>query len=153
MVHLPRPHHVDLGRRPDGNRIEIQVDSFATNRELFDWLTGGDSDTNPIGIEFDPAVLTPPRAGCRGCGSETRISTPGSAATTLGPAHPAMENPLTIVVAPRGSRPPIASKGHGARSITVTAHTYADLFDDELDDIAAAPDSLDDLQLAGRGSH
>jgi integrase len=29
-------------------------------------------------------------------------------------------------------------------SITVTAHTYADLFDDELDDIAAALDSLTD---------
>jgi integrase len=27
----------------------------------------------------------------------------------------------------------------------VTAHTYADLFDDELDSIAAALDSLDDL--------
>jgi hypothetical protein len=27
----------------------------------------------------------------------------------------------------------------------VTAHTYADLFDDELDNIAAALDSLDDL--------
>jgi hypothetical protein len=27
----------------------------------------------------------------------------------------------------------------------VTAHTYADLFDDELDDIAAALDSLDEL--------
>jgi hypothetical protein len=30
-------------------------------------------------------------------------------------------------------------------SITVTAHTYADLFDDELDNTAAALDSLDDL--------
>ena len=28
--------------------------------------------------------------------------------------------------------------------MTVTAHTYADLFDDELDDIATALDSLDD---------
>ena len=33
----------------------------------------------------------------------------------------------------------------GHASITVTAHTYADLFDDELDNIAAALDSLDDL--------
>jgi integrase len=30
-------------------------------------------------------------------------------------------------------------------SITVTAHRYADLFDDELDNIASALDSLDDL--------
>jgi hypothetical protein len=30
-------------------------------------------------------------------------------------------------------------------SITVTAHTYADLFDDELDNIAAALDSLPDF--------
>ena len=28
---------------------------------------------------------------------------------------------------------------------TALAHTYADLFDDELDNIAAALDSLDDL--------
>jgi hypothetical protein len=35
----------------------------------------------------------------------------------------------------------------GHASITVTAHTYADLFDDELD-IAAALDSLDDLSRA-----
>jgi hypothetical protein len=28
---------------------------------------------------------------------------------------------------------------------TVTAHTYADLFDDELDNIATALDSLDDV--------
>jgi integrase len=33
----------------------------------------------------------------------------------------------------------------GHASITVTAHTYADLFDDELDNIAAALDSLDDV--------
>jgi hypothetical protein len=34
----------------------------------------------------------------------------------------------------------------GHASIIVTAHTYADLFDDELDNIAAGLDSLDDLQ-------
>jgi integrase len=37
----------------------------------------------------------------------------------------------------------------GHASITVTANTYADLFDDELDNIAAALDSLDDLQSEG----
>jgi catechol 2,3-dioxygenase-like lactoylglutathione lyase family enzyme len=42
---------------PDGNRIELQVDNFATNRELVDWLGGGEFDKNPIGVEFDPVVL------------------------------------------------------------------------------------------------
>lgn len=37
----------------------------------------------------------------------------------------------------------LLQKAMGHASITVTAHTYADLFDDELDDIAAALDSLD----------
>ncbi len=31
-------------------------------------------------------------------------------------------------------------------SITVTAHIYADLYDDELDDIAAALDAVDDAR-------
>jgi hypothetical protein len=34
----------------------------------------------------------------------------------------------------------------GHSSITVTAHTYADLFDEELDNIAAALDAPGDLQ-------
>jgi hypothetical protein len=33
----------------------------------------------------------------------------------------------------------------GHASITVTAHTYSDLFDDELDHIAVALDSSDDF--------
>ncbi|HEY5852503.1 MAG TPA: tyrosine-type recombinase/integrase [Aldersonia sp.] len=37
----------------------------------------------------------------------------------------------------------------GHASITVTAHTYADLYDDELDGIAAALDSLNDAQEQG----
>jgi hypothetical protein len=41
------------------------------------------------------------------------------------------------------------AESHGHALITVTAHTYADLSDDELDIIAAALDSLDDL---GQGS-
>ena len=32
----------------------------------------------------------------------------------------------------------------GHASITVTAHIYADLYDDELDDIASALDALDE---------
>lgn len=42
----------------------------------------------------------------------------------------------------------LLQKAMGHASITVTAHTYADLFDDELDNIAAALDSLDDLSRA-----
>ena len=38
----------------------------------------------------------------------------------------------------------LLQKAMGHASITVTAHTYADLFDDELDHIATALDSLDD---------
>jgi len=38
----------------------------------------------------------------------------------------------------------LLQKAMGHASITVTAHTYADLFDDELDNIAAALDSLTD---------
>jgi integrase len=41
-------------------------------------------------------------------------------------------------------------KAMGHASITVTAHTYADLFDDELDDIAAALDSLDETNHGGK---
>jgi len=42
---------------PDGNRIELQVDNFATNEDLLDWLGSGEFDDNPIGVEFDPNVL------------------------------------------------------------------------------------------------
>jgi hypothetical protein len=34
------------------------------------------------------------------------------------------------------------TRKEGPASVTVTAHTYADLFDDELDDIAAALDDV-----------
>ena len=43
----------------------------------------------------------------------------------------------------------LLQKAMGHASITVTANTYADLFDDELDNIAVALDSLDDLQSGG----
>jgi len=42
----------------------------------------------------------------------------------------------------------LLQKAMGHASITVTAHTYADLFDDELDHIATALDSLDDTSRA-----
>ena len=42
---------------PDGNRIELQHDNFATHEELAAWMDSGDFDKNPIGVEFDPDVL------------------------------------------------------------------------------------------------
>jgi integrase len=42
----------------------------------------------------------------------------------------------------------LLQKAMGHASVTVTTHTYADLFDDELDHIATALDSLDDTSRA-----
>jgi catechol 2,3-dioxygenase-like lactoylglutathione lyase family enzyme len=42
---------------PDGHRIELQVDNFDSDRELLEWLSGGEFERNPIGVEFDPDVL------------------------------------------------------------------------------------------------
>jgi integrase len=39
----------------------------------------------------------------------------------------------------------LPQKAMGVACISVTAHTYADLFDDEFDNIATVLDSLDDL--------
>ena len=40
----------------------------------------------------------------------------------------------------------MASRRMGHASITVTAHIYADLYGDELDDVASALDALDDAR-------
>lgn len=42
---------------PDGNRIELQVDNFDSKHDLLEWLAGGEFARNPIGVEFDHAVL------------------------------------------------------------------------------------------------
>jgi site-specific recombinase XerD len=44
----------------------------------------------------------------------------------------------------------LLQKTMGHASITVTAHIYADLYDDELDDVASALDALDDRQADER---
>ena len=41
----------------------------------------------------------------------------------------------------------LLQKTMGHASITVTAHTYADLYDDELDDVASALDALNDRNV------
>ena len=56
------------------------------------------------------------------------------------PAH------LRLTGAPRRADLRLLQKTMGHASITVTAHIYADLYDDELDDIASALDALDDVR-------
>jgi len=42
---------------PDGNRIELQIDNFATAAEGQAWMHSPAFDQNPIGVEFDPDEL------------------------------------------------------------------------------------------------
>ena len=42
---------------PDGNRIELQIDNFATAEEGQAWMLSPAFDRNPIGVEFDPDQL------------------------------------------------------------------------------------------------
>lgn len=40
-------------RDPDGNLVELQIDTFATAEEVTAYLTGPEFDADPIGPEFD----------------------------------------------------------------------------------------------------
>ncbi len=42
---------------PDGNRVELQIDKFATEQELKGFLASGGFQRNPIGVPFDPKQL------------------------------------------------------------------------------------------------
>lgn len=42
---------------PDGNRIELQIDNFASAEEGQAWMLSPAFDRNPIGVEFDPEEL------------------------------------------------------------------------------------------------
>lgn len=44
-------------RDPDGNRVELQIDNFATAQEGQDWLKTPAFDQNPIGVEYNPDGL------------------------------------------------------------------------------------------------
>jgi catechol 2,3-dioxygenase-like lactoylglutathione lyase family enzyme len=44
-------------RDPDGNRVELQIDNFATAQEGQDWMTSEAFNANPIGVEYDPDDL------------------------------------------------------------------------------------------------
>jgi catechol-2,3-dioxygenase len=42
---------------PEGNRVEFQVDNFATESELKGWMASETFAENPIGVPFDPDKL------------------------------------------------------------------------------------------------
>lgn len=44
-------------RGPDGNRVELQIDNFATAEEGQAWMHSPAFDRNPIGVEYDPDEL------------------------------------------------------------------------------------------------
>ena len=44
-------------RDPDGNRVELQIDNFASAQEGQDWMLSEAFDKNPIGVEYDPDEL------------------------------------------------------------------------------------------------
>jgi catechol 2,3-dioxygenase-like lactoylglutathione lyase family enzyme len=44
-------------RDPDGLRVELQIDNFATDAELNDYFTSADFQQNPVGVTYDPDEL------------------------------------------------------------------------------------------------
>jgi len=42
---------------PDGNRVELQIDNFATAEEGQAWMLSPAFARNPVGIEYDPDTL------------------------------------------------------------------------------------------------
>ena len=44
-------------RDPDGNRVELQIDNFATAEEGQAWMLSPAFAQNPIGVEYDPDEL------------------------------------------------------------------------------------------------
>ena len=42
---------------PDGNRVELQIDNFATMAQANEWIRSPAFEANPIGVDFDPDVL------------------------------------------------------------------------------------------------
>jgi len=42
---------------PDGNRVELQIDNFATMEQANDWIRSPAFGENPIGVDFDPDDL------------------------------------------------------------------------------------------------
>ncbi len=44
-------------RDPDGNRVELRIDNFASEQELKGWMQSAAFEANPIGVGFDPDRL------------------------------------------------------------------------------------------------
>jgi hypothetical protein len=53
----PRRRPCRLSRLQDGNRVEFQVENFATEAELNNYIRGEAFAANPIGTGFDPERL------------------------------------------------------------------------------------------------
>jgi hypothetical protein len=51
-------------RDPDGNRVELQIDNFATAEEGQAWMHSEAFDRNPIGVEYDPTSSWSGSARC-----------------------------------------------------------------------------------------
>ncbi|MEO8602568.1 MAG: VOC family protein [bacterium] len=45
-------------RDPNGVQVELQIDNFASLDALQTWMRSGAFKRNPIGVEFDPALLS-----------------------------------------------------------------------------------------------
>lgn len=45
-------------RDPDRNQVELQIDNFDDLADLDSWMASGAFDANPIGVEFDPDLLS-----------------------------------------------------------------------------------------------
>ena len=45
-------------RDPNGIQVELQIDNFARIEDLNGWMRSGAFQQNPIGVEFDPEVLS-----------------------------------------------------------------------------------------------
>ncbi|MDM0044422.1 VOC family protein [Variovorax dokdonensis] len=43
---------------PDGNQMEFQADAYGSNDDANAFMYGPHFETNPIGVEFDPEVMT-----------------------------------------------------------------------------------------------
>ena len=57
---VPINHGLTLSmyyRDPDGNKVELQIDNFATVEELKGFFGSHDFSKNPIGVSFDPDEL------------------------------------------------------------------------------------------------
>ena len=58
---------------PDGNRVELQVDNFATAQEATAYMNGAEYDADPIGVLYRPELMVDAlRAGTPAAELQTR---------------------------------------------------------------------------------